>query len=97
MDNLSSHYGDAVKLLENAGHIVIFRPNRSPDFGPIEWVFNYIDRFLQYHCDTINAHNLDSAIEAALNLLNSENIVSYISNAHFAVPNHTFTPYMGEE
>jgi hypothetical protein len=32
MDNLNSQFGDAVTLLENAGHIDIFRPNSSLDF-----------------------------------------------------------------
>jgi hypothetical protein len=97
MDNLSSHFGDAVSLLENAGHIVIFRPKSSPDFGPIEWVFNYLDRFLQFHSDYIDSSNFEKAIEAALDLINSENIVSFMANAHFAVPNHTFDPYMGQQ
>lgn len=35
MDRHDAHFGDVVTLIESHGHIVVFRPVHSPDFGPV--------------------------------------------------------------
>ena len=96
-DRLTSHFGDVVSVIRTAGHIPIFRPVSSPDFGPVEWVFNFVDQFLQSHTYTLNDHNFKDALVAAFNCVTSHNIASYMHQAHFAVPGFEYKPYMKEQ
>lgn len=61
MDNLSSHKIGA-KALVAAGHQVIWRPVHSPEFGPIELVFGYVEKFLQAHDTSIINGNFEKAM-----------------------------------
>ena len=40
MDNLDGH-SPAVKFVKAAGHYVVIHPIHSPDFGGVQWVFNF--------------------------------------------------------
>ena len=96
MDNLDGHKGQVEHAIRTAGHVPIFRPTHSPDFGPVEWVFSFTDSFMRAHDTHINDSNLRAALEAAFSFVTPFDIASYFACAHFAVPGHTFKPYMGE-
>jgi len=98
MDNLNSHLSKHVKdLVHQAGHILIFRPTSSPDFGPVEWSFAYIDKFLQAHDSSVTKFNLEQAVKAAFDSVTAESVAGYFAQAHFFVQGHVFTPYMGQQ
>jgi hypothetical protein len=97
MDNLNTHTGEVENLIKMSGHMLVFRPTYSPDFAPIEWCFKYIDDFLQHHYLMINENNFASAIQAGLDSITPQNVISYMANAHMAVSNYPYTPYMGQQ
>ena len=76
MDNLDGH-SPAVQFIKAAGHYVVFRPIHSPDFGEVEWVFNFLDLFLQAHQPLVCNTNLCEALEAALDC---PSILTWVSN-----------------
>jgi hypothetical protein len=97
MDNLDAHsFPATVKLLREAGHIVIYRPKNSPDFGPVEWVFHYINAFLADHQKLVTAANFDYALRRCLSTVTGEDIAGYQARAHFCVPGFEFIPYAGQ-
>jgi transposase len=96
MDNLSSHFGDVVQLLKDAGHFVVFRPTHSPIFGPVEFVFHYVEMFLQQNCAYVTNLNLKAALEAAFDNVSPLDIAGYMNAAHMYVPGHEYHPWMGE-
>ena len=95
MDRLNSHFG-VKELLEEAGHIVIFRPLHSPTFGPVEWVFHYIELYLVHERHEVNEGTLKRYIENACDTITKLDIIGYMSEAHFWVPGHSYKPYRGE-
>ena len=97
MDRLNTHYGEVVEALQSAGHFVVFRPCSSPSFGPVEWIFSYVDKFLQQHSPQVHRANLKQCILLALDSVTKEDVMSYMSNAHFYVPDHSYSPYAGEQ
>jgi hypothetical protein len=97
MDRLASHYGDAVTALKEAGHIVIFRPVHSPTFAPVEWVFSYIDSFLQQHSPQVTEHTLRDCLCNALKTVLREDIMGYMQHAHMYVDGLPYLPYNGEQ
>jgi len=98
MDNLSGHNAHVIHHTAGLeGHLVIFRPIHSPDFGPVEWCFNYIDKFLQSHDNQITDVLLRPALRAAVSTITANDIKGYMAHAHFAVQGHLFRPYSGEQ
>jgi transposase len=97
MNRLNAHYGDVVDALRSAGHFVVFRPASSPTFGPVEWVFSYVDKFLQQHSTQVNAQNLKKWIVTCFNTVTKDDVTNYMSKAHFFVPGHRYAPYAGEK
>ena len=97
MDKASAEHADGIEALTSAGHLVVYRPAASATFGPLEWVFTYVDKFLQHYSTQVNASNLKAWIRAALNTVSKEDVMGFMSEAHFCVPGHPFTPYSGEE
>lgn len=97
MDRLSAHYGEVVDELRKAGHYVIFRPASSPTFAPVEWVFSYVDKFLQQHSSQVYANNLKDWISTALDTVSRYDIMDYMAAAHFWVSDRVYTPYFGEQ
>ena len=95
LDRLASHYGDVLELLRNAGHIVVFRPSHSPIFGPVEWVFHYVEMFLQSHALFVTNENLKQYVKLALATVTPNDIMGYMSQAHYCVPGYEYRPYMG--
>ncbi len=91
-DNLSSHVS-AVKLIQKAGHIVIWRPIHSPDsFAPVEVVFANIGKYLQHHDATIDDKNLKAALVAALDHVTPELVKSLMIHCHFYFIGRHTTP-----
>ena len=93
MDNLDGH-SPAVQFIKAAGHYVVFRPIHSPDFGGVEWVFNFLDCFLHAHQSNVCNTNLREAMEAAFDCVTPQDVAGYMAKAHFCVEGHTFEPYM---
>jgi hypothetical protein len=97
MDRLNSHYGEVVDALRKEGHWVVFRSASSPTFGPVEWIFNYVDKFLQQHSAQVHPRNLKSWITMALDTISCYDVMSYMAAAHFFVPGPPYNPYFGEQ
>jgi hypothetical protein len=97
MDNLGAHGDQELKNIARLqGHTIIFRPIHSPDFGPVEWVFQAANMHLQEHHHLINGNTLRPALNAFLDLVTNNEIASYFACAHHAVPGHAFSPYLGQ-
>ena len=96
MDNLTSHRIGADALVA-AGHKVIWRPVHSPDFGPIELVFGYVETFLQAHDSSIMNGNFENAIVQAFDSVTPELVKSYFAHTYYAVAGRPFEPYMGQQ
>jgi hypothetical protein len=69
----------------------------SPDFGPIECCFKFIDDILQLHHLRIDEDYFLGSIEAAFDSISALNVCSYMANAHISVPNYPFSLYMGQQ
>ena len=93
MDNLDGH-SPAVQFIKAAGHYVVFCPIHSPDFGGVEWVFNFLDCFLHAHQSNVCNTNLREAMEAAFDCVTPQDVAGHMAKAHFCVEGHTFEPYM---
>jgi transposase len=96
MDNLGSHLGHAVTALKEAGHYVVFRPVHSPIFGPVEWVFHYVEMFLKQHNAFVSPENFANYLRLAFLTVTPLDIKGCMSAAHFYVPGHTYHPWSGE-
>jgi transposase len=97
MDNLTSHNKPAIDAIQAAGHKVVLRPVHSPEFGPVEWVFGYVDKFLAAHDSSIYNANFSNALAAAFDSVTPQHVKGYFSCAHFAVAGLPFVPYMGQQ
>ena len=97
MDNLTSHNKLAIDAILAAGHKVVLRPVHSPEFGPVEWVFGYVDKLLEAHDSSIYNANFSKALAAAFDSVTPQDVKGYFACAHFAVPGHHFIPYMGQQ
>ena len=97
MDRLSAHFGVVVKALTDAGHYVVFRPASSPTFAPVEWVFSYVDKFLQEHSPQVTPNSLKFWLRTALDTISRFDVKQYMAAAHFYVPTYPYTPYRGEQ
>jgi len=96
MDNLSAHFGaDIDDLFETFGHIYVARPVHSPDFGFVEWLFNWIGMWLKRHKGEIDENNLEAKIHQAAGECTPENVQGFAIDAHYYVPGRNFYPYTG--
>ena len=96
MDNLDGH-SPAVKFVKAAGHYVVIHPIHSPDFGGVQWVFNFLDSFLQAHQSNLCNTNLREAMEAGFDCVTPQDVAGSMAKAHLCVEGHTFEPYMGQQ
>jgi len=97
MDNLSAHeHPLVVNAIRAEGHRVIFRQIHSPDFGPVEWVFQMVDLFLKHHDVFVTKDNFRQYIQTALTGLTPHYIAGFFADAHFPVPGFDFRPYLGD-
>lgn len=79
-DNLNSHFSDAlIRLIYEAGHVMVARPAYYPVDGPIEYMFNYIENQLALRQYTIR--NSDDIIQ---------NIISIVTNITAEMIDNTF-------
>lgn len=53
-DNLGAHIDRRLDdLVRSEGHLLLFRPRHSPDFGPVESSFSWIRQFLKVRLSPI--------------------------------------------
>lgn len=97
MDRLNVHFGEVASFLRQHGHYVVFRPKHSCDFGPVESVFNFVDKFLQAHSRTVTSANFKEGIIAALSCVTAYEVTQYFHDCHFYVPGLTYKPYLGQQ
>lgn len=95
MDNLSAHFGaDIDGLFANFGHYYVARPIHSPDFGFVEWSFNWIRMYLQRNWAQINEQNLEEWIHRACDDLQPHHVESFARDAHYYVAGQDYHPYL---
>jgi hypothetical protein len=95
-DNLSAHLTpEVIAAIYAEGHEIRRRPIHSPDFAPVESVFNFIDQFLHQHDTQVNDDNLHAYLDAALNAVRAADIKQFFAYSYFPVPGLPFTPYLG--
>ena len=96
-DNLSAHFGANIdQLFAWEGHIWVARPIHSPDFGYIEWSFNWITMYLKHHFAEIEAADLALWIADAIAHIRPGHVQGFAADAHFFVPGRAFHPYLIE-
>jgi transposase len=67
MDNLSVHRTTVVSdYIAKSGHYLLFRPQYSPDFAPVESAFSKIKWFLKSHKYELDVTNLEDFIYKAI-------------------------------
>ena len=94
-DNLSAHFGPNIDaLFAAAGHVYVARPVHSPDFGFVEWVFNWIRMWLQCYTAHITDANLQQSIDYALTQLTPQDVQGFAVDAHYYVPGRNYRPYV---
>ena len=98
MNNLSAHYGPGVDtLFAMYGHFYVRRPAHSPDFGPVEWGFNWILMFLRRHNTSIDENNLAEFIDHGADSLTGETASGFFADAGYYVchryPHMNYRPY----
>ena len=76
-DNLKIHYDEeCLKVLREAGHVVLFTPKYSPEGNPIEYMFNTLKtKFKQVMAKTMAP--LRQAIAEALDAVTPQNVAGY--------------------
>ena len=82
MDNCPTHHfagGQALKEWLNDRNIeLVYTPTYSPDFNPVEFVFNKMRSVMRYELWELTNKNLElSAIEAAVDHITPENMVDF--------------------
>lgn len=96
MDNLSAHFGqDIDELFDYCGHAYVARPVHSPDFGFVEWLFNWIGMWLKHHSGEIDETNLEAKIHEAAAECTPEVVQGFAVDACYYVPGRNFRPYLG--
>ena len=98
MDRLNAHLTPEVRqciLVE--GHKLVLRPAGFPDLGGVEWVFAYVDSYLQYHEHTINTTTLKGALEQCFDTVTAHDIAGYMAMAHFNVEGFEYDAYQGQQ
>lgn len=98
LDNLSSHLTPELRqLVSSHGHILVTRPTHSPDFGGVEWVFSYVDYYLNFHQSTLTDTNIKAALISAFVTVTPLDIAGYMAKAHIVVPGFPYIPYCGQQ
>ena len=93
-DNLSGHFGPEIdQLFQLAGHTWIARPIHSPDFGFVEWCFNWIRMFLEHHHPEIEEGNFEQYLDAAKDAIQPEHVQGFAADAHYFVEGRDYHPY----
>jgi hypothetical protein len=94
-DNLSGHFGANIDALFAAcGHAYVARPVHSPDFGFIEWSFNWIRMYLQSNAHHINMLYLQAWIDTACAAITPGLVQGFAVDAHYYVPGRNYRPYI---
>jgi transposase len=79
MDNLSAHKSaDSMKALKDAGINVLYLSPYSPDYNPIELMWNKIKTFVRY-CRPRNAKILQSVVKEAFDSVTTGDISEWFS------------------
>jgi len=94
-DNLAGHFGPNIdQLFQMHGHLWVARPIHSPDFGYVEWSFNWITMYLIHHFAEIEADDLALWIADAIAHIRPEHVQGFAVDAHFFVPGRAYRPYV---
>ena len=81
-------------LFAACGHAYVARPVHSPDFGFIEWSFNWIRTYLQSNAHHINTLNLQAWIDTACAAITPGLVQGFAVDAHYYVPGRNYRPYV---
>ena len=84
MDNCGTHHfagGEALQDLEwlNERNIeLVYRPTYSPDFNPVEFVFNKMRSVMRYELWELTNENIElAAVQAAVDFITSNDMVNF--------------------
>jgi len=85
MDNCATHHfagGEALQDLEwlNERNIeLVYRPTYSPDFNPVEFVFNKMRSVMRYVLWELTNENIElAAVQAAVDFITSNDMVNFL-------------------
>ncbi len=96
MDNLSAHkHLEVLEAIRAEGHTVILRPIHSPDFGPVEWLFQMLNLVLKHHDPLVTSANFRAYLYTGMDLITPLHIASFFADAHFPVVGFEYRPYAG--
>jgi len=91
----AGHFGPNIdQLFQMHGHLWVARPIHSPDFGYVEWSFNWITMYLIHHFAEIEADDLALWIADAIAHIRPEHVQGFAVDAHFFVPGRAYRPYV---
>lgn len=93
MDNLAAHFGPSIdNLFAQHGHYYVRRPVHSPDFGPVEWGFNWILMYLRHHNGSIDQNNLVDYVNHGADALTGDLVAGFFVDAGYYV-SHVYPQY----
>lgn len=88
MDNLSVHKGDEVRrVVEGAGHRLVFLPAYSPDFSPIEGAYSKVKQALRRAAGRTQAA-LEGAIGAAVDTVTARDAIGWFRHCGYHPTGH---------
>lgn len=87
-DNLNIHYNkEAIKALEDAGHVVLHQSRYSPDLNPIEMAWNKMKTLVR-QAQPKGAALMRQAVDAAWNAITKDDILQFFGR----VFKHIYSP-----
>ena len=82
MDNCATHHfagGEALQEWLNERNIeLVYTPTHSPDFNPVEFVFNKMRSVMRYELWELTNENIElAAVQAAVDFVTSNDMVNF--------------------